>query len=157
MKINWMPFLVVISLLSSCKTKSEYGATVEYVYSNQTDYNIELIARGTIRDIKSSTVSDTTFEYNIKPHADINITFDFETNEKTLVEPSGIIKQNDLLGDSIQVIFNMDRSLVFRKNVLGSEQIYEESYYTYTEVNNLSYKYTFSFTEDDYNNAVPIE
>ncbi|MFW5751990.1 MAG: hypothetical protein ACOCW8_01485 [bacterium] len=59
--------------------------------------------------------------------------------------PTGILKQNNLLGDSVQINYDSGKTLQFHQDVDGRDSIYLESNYKYSQTGDYSVEYVFTF------------
>ncbi len=158
-----MIFLPVISsvvLLASCKSMFDREFTVEVVFDNKTETEVQLISMGYVVNWeKSEGYSDTIIERTIPTNRNLILTIDLPTTEKKPEPPIGLslFMYNNCLGDSVMLCFNDNKYLKYYQNNKEANEIYNLDNYTFVKINNTHFKYTYTITEEDYNNALPIE
>lgn len=159
MKNNWIKFLAAISFIAtllSCETTVDREFNVEYVFRNDSKYDISFRIMGTILDTKKSELlEDSEVIITLEPQQEHIIEAIFPTNDKDINRPEGMLNQNAILGDSVKVFFNSERYLLFIKEIEKANAIYQEEGYEYEKQEDLSFKYTYQFSDDDFNDAIP--
>ena len=152
--------LVVIGTIS-CEKEYVY----EYVIENKTDFDvtIEGYDRFDIQGVKIASYSENGEFLSIPPQSNYSVI----KARGFHAEPVGVFSTTDI--DSVNIIFDDEkiikqfcnkatlRSCEIERNIMG----YETSSYVRTKFGRSSgeneYRFTYTITEDDYNNAVPIE
>jgi len=145
-KITWMLFLIGFSFVffSSCEDIIEREYTAEFIYQNQSNDDIEMILMGEI--LEGYLISESSEKkYLIEPNQSISFEIKPSTNSKITEMPTGILKQNNLLGDSVQINYDSGKTLRFHQNEVGRDSIYLESNYKYSQTGDYSVKYVFTF------------
>lgn len=154
----WMRFLLIgislSSLISGCgKEDIEYVMTVDLVYSNQTD---SLIGFEILENISSSTIT----EIELEPFSSSS-TFSYEyEGVSRVIEPesccddflSNVYTSRGLEGESKTITLN-DTLCVTHLN----EKSVLISNYSHEEISNRHFRYSYVFTENDFENAEPCE
>ncbi|RXQ95853.1 hypothetical protein EO244_05970 [Ancylomarina salipaludis] len=161
LKIKWLISFAVISsvfLSLSCETITEREFDIEFVYRNNSKSQLELVLMGIIQESETLSTSEGSLKsILISPNDEIVIKGTFPTNNKNVERPIGILKQNNLLGDSIKIIFNSELLLIFKKDEAGKDGLYLESNYQYEKLDDLSFRYSYFFTDEDYTNVTILE
>jgi len=161
LKVKWLISFVVISsvfLTLSCETNTDREFDVEFVYRNNSKSLLELVLMGRIQESETLSTSEGSLKrILISPSDEIVIRGIFPTNSKNVESPTGMLKQNNLLGDSIKIIFNSELLLIFKKDEAGKDGLYLESNYQYEKLDDLSFRYSYFFTDEDYTNATILE
>ncbi len=156
MRTKWMVFLLGISFLNGCKTFSEYYYSVEYAFCNNTEHQIEIRSFGNIISTNKKLISQF-----INKGDTITVIFEGEISEEYREMETELtylidnLKAYRFFGDSSKVYFDQKRYL--RISVEDKNFIYNKSRYTSTRKGDREFKHLFVFTEEDYNNAIPIE
>jgi hypothetical protein len=144
-KTTWMRYLTlgtsIVALLStiSCKKNVDYFVTGTFAYINNTDSLIE--------------VKGGTYDFKINPNESHSINQagegPKEVNEKSYVSPilSAVLIFNNSKCDTLDSGLNLRNGV----GITGIEN------YTSEKVGERHYKFTYTFTEEDYNKAVLCE
>jgi hypothetical protein len=136
-KLKIIIMLVAISLINSCIMEPEPEDTiVEYTINNSSSHNIELTFFNVY--VADYLYKDTTFfltqNSNIEYHPPFGGT-----------------------NDSSYIIFDSIRQIIYRRNDGQARNILDKNNYTGGKVNDYLYQYEYEITDDDYENAIPIE
>lgn len=143
MKINWMLFLLGFSIIiSSCKKETDYEFIAEFIYQNESDSNIEMILMGEITE-NETLIDEKVKKYSISPNTDIKFIIALPTNTKITEMPTEILKQNNLLGDSVRINFESGETLVFYQDKASNDSIYLESNYSYSQKSDYDVEFIF--------------
>ena len=146
MKILYI-FLFIIMLYSCDGTGEPMDDIVnEYTVKNISEHEVKLLI---YYRISLDNISFT----------DTSIIFFLPTNDK--LTKSYINRQVEspfgLLNDSAYVIFDSVRQIIYRDNDGQSRNILETESFSGDKVDDYLYQYFYEITDEDYNNAVPIE
>lgn len=155
---NLLFFFLLFCLIISCDATYYY----EFVIINDTPYNIKI--EGFNLKIKTAD----TARVKLLETIDIKSKSSFSVLKAKgyHAEPDNIFQNFDI--DSVNIIFNNEKILIqfcennyvrdcdIERNILGFDTEYEKEK-TGKFKGNDEYRYTYTITEDDYNNAVPIE
>ncbi len=144
MKISWMLFLIGFScLMGACKdVDKEYAA--RFIYHNESNGNVEMILMGEIQE-NTTVIAETIKKYSISPDSSIEFEFFLPTNSELTKMPEGILKQNNFLGDSVQINFESGKTMMFYRDRANNDSIYLESNYRYTQADHFSVEFLFKF------------
>ena len=145
-------FVLGISLLTflfiaSCG-RTEYLAKASFVYKNETDY---LISYNRILN------SDTSQMFTIAPKSEKVLTFEGGGADKQPTIENcceGFLESTQGIDAPILVIFENLRCIVYLEGD-GSTTTNLLNGYEAEQLTDRSFKFTFTFTEADYQNAVP--
>lgn len=155
MKIKLMIFLLVISFFSGCKTHTDYYYGVEYIFKNNTEYQIEINSFGNIYSTNDKLVSRL-----INRGDSISLKFDGEISEEYremqteldfLVEN---LKAYRFFGDSLKVFFNQKK--LIKITLENNAFIYDKSLYESKRLGAREFRHSYIFTDEDYDKAIPI-
>ncbi|URW80548.1 hypothetical protein [Xiashengella succiniciproducens] len=145
-KVNWIIFLIGFNLiLNSCKKEVDSEFSAEFVYSNNSSGNIDFVLMGDIL-IEDKIINNTIKNFEISPNASISFNLNLPTNSKIKEMPTGILKQNNLLGDSVLITFDSEKVLKYYREPVSfdeDDEIYIEKSYTFEKTGDYSVKYTF--------------
>lgn len=145
MKVNWMLFLLGFSFaISSCKKEVDSEFAAEFIYHNESNGNIEMSIMGEIVE-NEMVIEEKVKKYIISPDNSIKFEIVLPTNSKITEMPMGILKQNNLLGDSVQISFDSGKALMFYQDKINSDSIYLESNYLYSHTGDYSVEFLFKF------------
>jgi len=145
MKVNWMLFLLGFSIaISSCKKEVDSEFTAEFIYHNESNGNIEMTLMGEIFE-NEMIIEEKVKKYIISPDNSIKFKIVLPTNSKITEMPTGILKQNNLLGDSVQINFDSGKTLMFYRDKVNSDSIYLELNYLYSRTGDYSVEFLFKF------------
>ena len=145
MKVNWMVFLLGFSFaISSCKKEVDSEFTAEFIYQNESNSNIEMTLMGEIVE-NEMLIEEKVKKYIISPNNNIKFEIVLPTNNKVTDMPSGILKQNNLLGDSVRINFDSGKTLMFYQDKVNSDSIYLETNYLYSQTGDYSVEFLFEF------------
>jgi|PlaIllAssembly_1097288.scaffolds.fasta_scaffold323360_1 hypothetical protein len=160
MKNLWI-FILFICIVISCDT-TYYN---KFVIINETPYNIKI--EGVNRRSKTT---DKIVVNALQPIEIIEIkpksSFSVLKAKGYHAEPDDIFQNFDI--DSVNIIFNDEKILIqfcdnyylrdceIERNILGFDTEYVKVKMGKSSGHN-EYRYTYTITEEDYNNAVPIE
>lgn len=143
MKINWMLFLLGFSFtISSCKEKTDAEFTAEFIYQNESNGDIEMTLMGEIIE-NQSIIKEEIKSYIIAPDDNLIFEIVLPTNSKITEMPTGILKQNNILGDSVRINFDSGQTLRFIQDKTSNDSIYLESNYQYSQIGDYSVEYVF--------------
>ncbi len=142
-KTIWMPYLrlgIIISLtilINSCGT-DRYGQTGEFYFVNETNYHI--------------TYPKGFEKYNIAPMSTIKFN-ESQFSGKESAEPSDFKSPLVALDGKITISFDQKKCIVneTRGNV---HSVMDISNYTAERKEKRTYRFTYTFTEADYNRAI---
>ncbi len=137
----WMRYLVlggIFSLLilyGSCR--KEYVRNGIFYFVNQTNHNI--------------TYENLFQEYNVAPNATIEIVQPQYANEKFDVNKyfSPLLAKRK---DTVSIRFNNNRCLT-NQTINSIHSVLDIKNFVREKIGNISYKFTYTFTEADYNRA----
>lgn len=145
MKVNWMLFLLGFSMsISSCKKLIDTEFTAEFIYQNESNSNVEMTLMGEIVE-NEMVIEEKIKKYIISPDDNIKLKIVLPTNSKVTEMPTGILKQNNLLGDSLQISFDSRNTLMYYQDKTNNDSIYLESNYLYSQTGDYSVEFLFKF------------
>lgn len=145
MKVSWMLFLLGFSFtIFSCKKVIDSEFTAEFIYQNESNGNIEMTLMGEIIEDEMA-LEEKEKKYSISSNNNIKFKIVLPTNSKVTEIPTGILKQNNLLGDSVKISFDSGKTLIFYQEKLDNDSIYLESNYSYSQTGDYSVEYLFKF------------
>ncbi|MFW5879367.1 MAG: hypothetical protein ACOCUV_00940 [bacterium] len=140
-----MLFLLGFSMtISSCKKEVDSEFTAEFIYQNESNGDIEMTLMGEIVE-NEMVIQDNIKKYIISPDSNIKFEIVLPTNDKIIEKPTGILKQNNILGDSVQIKFGSGKTLMFYQDKIKNDSIYLESNYYYSQTGDYSVEYLFKF------------
>lgn len=147
MKDKVIIFIAIIgSLFFSCGKMEPY-TNVEFVVDNTSKYNVELeFFRFVIQS--GHHIKDITF--SIPEKSEIKIIYLDDMGSSIDGFPIGVIP------DSVFITFNNVKRIVYRQNDLKKKSILDITSYSKSEIDEHNNKYTYSITDEDYENAIEI-
>ncbi len=142
-----LKFIVPLLFLFSCIVEDD--TLTIYNVKNETVYDISMVIHNFVYHESLPPIPDSIIQISANDVFSINYGgshYPFPLGEST---------------DSVIIIFDGSRKLIHRRNELDTyrnilnrdsyvERVNEDNHVTY-------YHYTYTLTEEDYNNAVPIE
>lgn len=138
-----MLFLLGFSFaISSCKKEVDSEFTAEFIYQNETNSNIEMTLMGEITE-NETVIKEKIKSYIIAPDDNIIFEIVLPTNSKITEMPTGILKQNNILGDSVRINFDSGQTLRFNQDKFGNDSIYLETNYQYSQTGDYSVEFLF--------------
>lgn len=147
LKINWIIYFLIgaISIyLLSCK-KVDYLWKTTYVYSNNSDYTIHFKvyneSRNLIREFSIPMTDSTTFVFY---------------SDGSPAPPFFFAEDVVEVGDSISVTFNSLKYLTYVRGISSIQNIFDYRNYSEKKLGKKEVRYTLRFTNEHFNNAIPI-
>jgi hypothetical protein len=149
MKTNWIisfHFISILAILNSGCAKIDRTYSVEYRYINHTNNVLSMTFYGNILNTETASVTNTVITHSLEPNDSFSIILnDMSTTEKKVADyPSGLIVDNQLLGDSLSVVYG-NESIFYFPDIENKNQLYKEQYYKYERIDNRSFRYIYSF------------
>ncbi|HIP48528.1 MAG TPA: hypothetical protein EYG92_06130 [Lutibacter sp.] len=143
-KIIWIVVLTFGILISfqSCKKNTDGVSIEEFYYINNSDYDIVINA---FNNTDSGYIGNT---YNLPVNGDFSQEIESMFGSKT-----GVVA----LCDSVSVVFGSNRIEHFLPNTESFFNILNHNNYEYFKKDKNHNSYTYSFTNDDYENAIDME
>lgn len=146
-KIRQMLYLIfgisisVTMILVSCKKKTDNEVYCQYIYKNNSNYNINLKVYNSIKEVIGHYNISINDSIIIELHGDGGVgPFQYE-----LIEAEQ--------GDSVVVTFANQRYISYIK---GEGLLYEKEYEK-IRFNSIKYLLKYSFTNEDYDNAFVLK
>mgnify|MGYP001627284698 CR=1 FL=1 len=146
LKINWIIYLLIGSniILNSCEKRVDYNFKSTYVYSNTSNHNIELRVynesdRNLIREITIIAGDSTSI---------------ILYGDGSPAPPFFFDSSLDSIGDSISVVFDEAKYLPF--TIDSENSILDSRNYQETKLSKTNLLYRYIFTNEHYENAIPI-
>lgn len=158
---RYLILMLMVVAIVGCEKEYVY----EYVIENETgfDVTIEGYDRIDIQGLMIDNFLENAEFITVSPHSNYSVIKEMGFH----AEPVGVFNTTDI--DSVNIIFNDKkiikqfcdkatlRSCEIERNIMG----YETSSYIRTRIGRSSgekeYRFTYTITEQDYNNAIPIE
>lgn len=146
LKINWIIYLLIGSsiILNSCEKRIDYNYKSTYLYSNTSNHNLKL-------KVYNESNRSLIKEITIIAGDSTSITL---YSDGSPAPPFFFDSSLDSIGDSISVVFDEAKYLPF--TIDSENTILDTRNYRETKLGKTNLLYRYIFTNEHYENAIPI-